>query len=81
MTLCIKNFFVTLSINDTQHMRRSVLQNCHYADCNEAECRVLFIAVNYSCEAFIMLSVIILNVIMLFVVARCLHLSAAIAQV
>ncbi len=53
-TLGIKGFYMTLSINDTQHNHA-----LHYAECR-ADCLVLFT---------VMLSVAMLNVIMLIVEA------------
>jgi hypothetical protein len=38
MTLSIKGLYVTISINDTQH-----INSLQYAVCHYAECRVLFV--------------------------------------
>jgi hypothetical protein len=66
-TLSIKGVYVTLSINDTLNVTLSITILRHYAECNCAQCRVLFIMVNV-----IMLSVtytpFMLNAIMLSVV-------------
>jgi hypothetical protein len=53
MTLSIKAYFASLSIN-----KRSKTKICHYAVCRYAECRDLFIVM----LNFVMLSVIMLSV-------------------
>ncbi len=52
----MKGLLVTLSINDTQRIRHSAGQICHYA-----KCHVLFIVI----MNFIMLSVIMLDIVVL----------------